>query len=44
MAFSQLLIRYRGVHSGVWAFFWGSVMMLLAQAPLVIALIGTANA
>ena len=44
LAVSQILIKYRGVHGGVWAFFWGSAIMLLAQAPLVIALIGSANA
>lgn len=36
LAVSQILIKYRGVHGGVWAFFWGSAIMFLAQAPLVI--------
>lgn len=44
LAVSQILMKYRGLHGGVWAMFWGSVIMLLAQAPSVIALIGSANA
>lgn len=35
---SQLLIKWRGLHGGVWAFFWGALIMLLAQAPSMLAL------
>ena len=44
VAVSQILIKYRGVHGGMWALFWGSAIMLIAQAPFVMALIGSATA
>jgi len=43
LAVSQILMKYRGLHGGVWALFWGSAIMLLAQAPSVLVLIRSVN-
>ena len=44
LAGSQILMRWRGLHGGTWALFWGSVITLLGQAPSVFILIGSAQA
>ena len=42
VAVSQILMKWRGLHGAVWAFFWGSVITILAKAPSVFVLIGSA--